>query len=164
MTENNYINEQLLKQISAEQNVKISQIKEVLKLLNEGATVPFIARYRKEQTGGLDEEQIRAIWQQWDYGQKLAERKEDVMRLIEEKGKLTPEIKQAILDATKLSEIEDIYRPFREKKKTRATEAKRKGLEPLRNIYFLSQQKEMFSKKLVNMLLKKLLKNLKKKA
>ena len=137
MTENNYINEQLLKQISAEQNVKISQIKEVLKLLNEGATVPFIARYRKEQTGGLDEEQIRAIWQQWDYGQKLAERKEDVMRLIEEKGKLTPEIKQAILDATKLSEIEDIYRPFREKKKTRATEAKRKGLEPLAE-YLLS--------------------------
>ena len=82
MTENNYINEQLLKQISAEQNVKISQIKEVLKLLNEGATVPFIARYRKEQTDGLDEEQIRAIWQQWDYGQKLAERKEDVMRAI----------------------------------------------------------------------------------
>lgn len=131
MAENNYINEQLLNQISTEQNVKISQIKEVLKLLDEGATVPFIARYRKEQTGGLDEEQIRAISQEWEYGQKLAERKEDVMRLIEEKGKLTPEIKKAIIESTKLAEIEDIYRPYREKKKTRATEAKRKGLEPL---------------------------------
>lgn len=137
MAENNYINEQLLNQISAEQNVKISQIKEVLKLLDDGATVPFIARYRKEQTGGLDEEQIRAISQEWEYGQKLAERKEDVMRLIEEKGKLTPEIKKAIIESTKLAEIEDIYRPYREKKKTRATEAKRKGLEPLA-VYLLS--------------------------
>lgn len=137
MAENNYINDQLLKQISTEQNVKISQIQEVLKLLNEGATVPFIARYRKEQTGGLDEEEIRAIWQEWDYGQKLAERKQDVMRLIEEKGKLTPEIKKAIIESTKLSELEDIYRPYREKKKTRATEAKRRGLEPLAE-YLLS--------------------------
>lgn len=131
MVENNYINEQLLKRIQAEQNVKIAQIKAVLQLIEEGGTVPFIARYRKEATGGLDEEQIRAIYQEWDYGQKLIERKQDIMRLIEEKGKLTEELKTEIINANKLSELEDIYRPYKEKKKTRATDAKRKGLEPL---------------------------------
>lgn len=141
MVENNYINEQLLKQIEAEQNVSVPQIKAVLKLIEEGGTVPFIARYRKEVTGGLDEEQIRAIYQEWEYGQKLAERKEDIMRLIEEKGKLTAELKEAIVSSTKLSELEDIYRPFKEKKKTRATEAKRRGLEPLSE-YLLSFPKE----------------------
>lgn len=137
MTENNYMNEQLLAQISKEQNVSKKQIEEVLKLLGEGATVPFIARYRKEATGGLDEEQIRAISTEYEYGIKLQDRKDDVMRLIEEKGKLTPEIKKAILDSNKLSEIEDIYRPYKEKKKTRATTAKNKGLEPLAE-YLLS--------------------------
>lgn len=135
--ENNYINDALLGKISREQNVRIGQIRAVLELIEGGATVPFIARYRKEVTGNLDEEQIRAIYQEWDYGQKLAARKEDVMRLIEEKGKLTDEIKMGIINATKLSEIEDIYRPFKEKKKTRATDAKKKGLEPLAE-YLLS--------------------------
>ena len=135
--ENNYINDALLGKISCEQNVRIGQIRAVLELIEGGATVPFIARYRKEVTGNLDEEQIRAIYQEWDYGQKLAARKEDVMRLIEEKGKLTDEIKMGIINATKLSEIEDIYRPFKEKKKTRATDAKKKGLEPLAE-YLLS--------------------------
>ena len=135
--ENNYINDALLGKISREQNVRIGQIRAVLELIEGGATVPFIARYRKEVTGNLDEEQIRAIYQEWDYGQKLAARKEDVMRLIEEKGKLTDEIKAGIINATKLSEIEDIYRPFKEKKKTRATDAKKKGLEPLAQ-YLLS--------------------------
>ena len=135
--ENNYINDALLGKISREQNVIIGQIRAVLELIEGGATVPFIARYRKEVTGNLDEEQIRAIYQEWDYGQKLAARKEDVMRLIEEKGKLTDEIKMGIINATKLSEIEDIYRPFKEKKKTRATDAKKKGLEPLAE-YLLS--------------------------
>ena len=135
--ENNYINDALLGKISREQNVRIGQIRAVLELIEGGATVPFIARYRKEVTGNLDEEQIRAIYQEWDYGQKLAARKEDVMRLIEERGKLTDEIKMGIINATKLSEIEDIYRPFKEKKKTRATDAKKKGLEPLAE-YLLS--------------------------
>ena len=135
--ENNYINDALLGKISREQNVRIGQIRAVLELIEGGATVPFIARYRKEVTGNLDEEQIRAIYQEWDYGQKLAARKEDVMRLIEEKGKLTDEIKMGIINATKLSEIEDIYRPFKEKKKTRATDAKKKGLEALAE-YLLS--------------------------
>lgn len=131
MEENNYINEQLLKKIEEEQNVKASQIQAVLKLIEEGGTVPFIARYRKEATGGLDEEQIRAVYQEWDYGQKLAARKEDIMRLIEEKGKLTEEIKKEIIASTKLAELEDIYRPYKEKRKTRATEARRRGLGPL---------------------------------
>ena len=141
MVENNYINEQLLKKIAQEQKVKVSQILSVLNLIEEGGTVPFIARYRKEATGGLDEEQIRAIYQEWDYGQKLAARKEDVMRLIEEKGKLTEEIKNEIIAASKLAELEDIYRPYKEKRKTRATEAKRRGLEPLAE-YLLSFPKE----------------------
>lgn len=137
MEENNYINEQLLQKIGQEQNVKANQIKAVLKLIEEGGTVPFIARYRKEATGGLDEEQIRAIYKEWEYGQKLAARKEDIMRLIAEKGKLTEELKKEIIAADKLAELEDIYRPYKEKKKTRATEAKRKGLEPLAE-YLLS--------------------------
>lgn len=131
MVENNYINDQLLAKIAAEQNVKITQIQAVLKLIEDGGTVPFIARYRKEATGGLDEEKIRSIYTEWEYGQKLAERKEDIMRLIAEKGKLTEELRTAIISSSKLSELEDIYRPFKEKKKTRATDAKRKGLEPL---------------------------------
>ena len=135
--ENNYINDVLLEKIARAQNVRISQILAVLGLIEQGGTVPFIARYRKEVTGNLDEEQIRAIYQEWEYGQKLAQRKEDVMRLIEEKGKLTDEIRNAIINADKLAVIEDIYRPFKEKKKTRATDAKKKGLEPLA-LYLLS--------------------------
>ena len=137
MVENNYINEELLKQIAEKLQVSIAQIKAVLKLIEDGGTVPFIARYRKEVTGGLDEDQIRAIYTEWEYGQKLAERKEDIMRLIAEKGKLTEEIRNQIVVSNKLSELEDIYRPFKEKKKTRATEAKRRGLEPLAT-YLLS--------------------------
>ena len=137
MIEINYINDQLLHKIEVEQHVSIPQILAVLKLIEEGGTVPFIARYRKEVTGGLDEDQIRAIYQEWEYGQKLAERKEDIMRLIEEKGKLTEELRAQIVASDKLSELEDIYRPFKEKKKTRATEAKRRGLEELAN-YLLS--------------------------
>ena len=101
--ENNYINDALLGKISREQNVRIGQIRAVLELIEGGATVPFIARYRKEVKGNLDEEQIRAIYQEWDYGQKLAARKEDVMRLIEEKGKLTDRIKMGMINTTKLS-------------------------------------------------------------
>lgn len=141
MIENNYINDELLKQISEKLVVSITQIKAVLKLIEDGGTVPFIARYRKEVTGGLDEDQIRAIYTEWDYGQKLAERKEDIIRLIEEKGKLTDELRQQIVSAVKLTELEDIYRPFKEKKKTRATDAKKKGLEPLAE-YLLSFPKE----------------------
>ena len=112
--ENNYINDVLLQKIAKAQNVRVTQIMAVLALIEQGGTVPFIARYRKEITGNLDEEQIRAIYQEWEYGQKLAQRKEDVMRLIEEKGKLTDEIRNAIINADKLAVIEDIYRPFKD--------------------------------------------------
>ena len=112
-------------------NLKEKQIVAVLDMLKEGATIPFIARYRKERTGSLDEEQIREIEKTYKYQTNLMEKKEDVIRLIEEKGMLTSELKQQIMDALKLSEVEDLYRPYKEKKKTKATEAIKMGLEPL---------------------------------
>ena len=107
------------------------QINNVLTMLAEGATIPFIARYRKEQTGGLTEDQIRAIEEQYKYQENLLNRKEDVIRLIDEKGLLTDEIKEAVMKCTKLTEVEDVYRPYKEKKKTKASEAIKNGLEPL---------------------------------
>lgn len=121
----------LYQQIAKQLNITTNQINAVLKLLEEGSTVPFIARYRKEVTGALDEEQIREISKTYEYGVNLQQRKDDVIRLIDEKGMLTPELKNQILKAEKLTEIEDLYRPFKEKKKTRSTMAKAKGLEPL---------------------------------
>ncbi|PKK96373.1 MAG: RNA-binding transcriptional accessory protein, partial [Tenericutes bacterium HGW-Tenericutes-3] len=109
------------------------QVVSVLNLLDEGNTIPFIARYRKEATGGLDEEQINEIFKQWEYANNLLDRKEAVIRLIDEKGMLTDDLKKEILDAKKLVEVEDLYRPFKEKKKTKATEAVAKGLEPFAN-------------------------------
>ncbi|PPJ98717.1 RNA-binding transcriptional accessory protein, partial [Staphylococcus aureus] len=103
----------------------------VLTLLEEKNTVPFIARYRKEVTGGLDEVEIKEIETEYRYMENLQKRKEDVVRSIEEQGMLTDELKKEIMEQTKLQRVEDLYRPFKQKKKTRATEAKRKGLEPL---------------------------------
>jgi len=123
--------ESLYKEIEKNLKVKTKQTHAVLTMLKEGSTVPFIARYRKEATGGLDEDQIREISKAYEYGVNLEERKLDVIRLITEKGMMTPELLSAIKATQKLTEIEDLYRPFKEKKKTRATEAKRKGLEPL---------------------------------
>lgn len=123
--------EKLYKAIESQLKVSSKQIQSVLKLLEEGGTVPFIARYRKEQTGGLDEEQIREISKAYEYGVNLQQRKEDVLRLIGEKGMLTDDLKAQILRSQKLTEVEDLYRPYKEKKKTRATTAKAKGLEPL---------------------------------
>ncbi len=125
------MNEIIVSEIANELNVKESQVTTVLKLLEEGNTIPFIARYRKEQTGALDEEQIRSIDEVYQYQVNLAKRKEDVIRLIDEKGLLTEELKNEILHASKLVEVEDLYRPYKEKKKTKATEAIKKGLEPL---------------------------------
>jgi len=126
----NYV-ESLYKQIEKNLKVKSKQIESVLTMLEEGSTVPFIARYRKEATCGLDEDQIREISKAYEYGVNLEERKLDVIRLITEKGMMTPELEAEIKSTQKLTEVEDLYRPFKEKKKTRATEAKRKGLEPL---------------------------------
>jgi len=124
------MNEQIINKIAEDNNIKTSQIKSVLKLLEEGNTIPFIARYRKEATGSLDEEQIRIINEHYTYQVNLLKRKEDVIRLIDEKGMLTEELKNEILNAQKLVDVEDLYRPFKEKKKTKATEAMAAGLEP----------------------------------
>lgn len=128
-----YINESLIKQVAKTQGITVKQVETVLELLDEGNTVPFIARYRKEKTNSLDEEQIRAIQKEYEYGKNLQDRKEDIIRLIDEKGLLTEELTKAINACDKLIDLEDIYRPYKEKKKTKATEAIRMGLEPLAN-------------------------------
>lgn len=125
------MNEEIIKRISHELKITEEQIQNTLSMLEEGNTVPFIARYRKEQTKGLDEEQILYIQKQYDYQLKLAERKEAVLKLIGDQGKLTDEIKKSVEEATKLSQVEDIYRPYAQKKKTRATTAIKLGLQPL---------------------------------
>ena len=125
------LNESVISQITKNLGITKKQVITVLDLLSEGNTVPFIARYRKEQTGALDEEQIRDINKEYEYKQNLLKRKEDVIRLIDEKGMLTEELEQEILKAEKLVDVEDLYRPFKEKKKTKATMAIKKGLGPL---------------------------------
>ena len=128
------MNENIIKEISSDLSVSVKQVESTLKLLEDGNTIPFIARYRKEATGNLDEEQIREISDVYLYQVNLLKRKEDVIRLIDEKGLLTDELKDNIMKCSKLVEIEDIYRPFKEKKKTKATEAIKNGLEPLAKI------------------------------
>ena len=128
------MNENIIKEISNDLKVNTLKVEATLKLLSEGNTIPFIARYRKEVTGNLDEEQIRKISDVYEYQMNLLKRKEDIIRLIDEKGLLTEELKNNILKCTKLVEVEDIYRPFKEKKKTKATEAIKNGLEPLAKI------------------------------
>ena len=125
------MNTELIKEISNELNVKTSQIKATLELLSEGATIPFIARYRKEKTGALNEEQIKKIEESYTYQINLLKRKEDVIRLIDEKGLMNDALKESIMNASKLVEVEDLYRPYKEKKKTKATDAINNGLEPL---------------------------------
>ena len=125
------MNEDIIKDIANNLNIGENQVSVVLSLLSEGNTIPFIARYRKEATGALNEEEIRSINEVYEYQVNLLKRKEDVIRLIDEKGLLTDEIKNNIMACTKLVEVEDIYRPYKEKKKTKATEAIKNGLEPL---------------------------------
>ncbi|WP_142955177.1 Tex family protein [Bacillus pseudomycoides] len=121
----------LMKMLVKELGFTEKQVRHVIQLTEEGNTVPFIARYRKEWTGSLDEVQIRAILERWQYMMQLEDRKEEVLRLINEKGKLTEDLHHHILSATKLQEVEDLYRPYKEKRRTKATIAKDKGLEPL---------------------------------
>lgn len=125
------MNEFIIKEIANNLNITDKQVEVVLSMLAEGNTVPFIARYRKEATGALDEETIRSINEVYEYQVNLLKRKEDVIRLIDEKGMLTDELKNSIMNCTKLVEVEDLYRPYKEKKKTKATEAIALGLEPL---------------------------------
>ncbi|MFE4133026.1 Tex family protein [Peribacillus sp. YIM B13482] len=122
---------ELIKQISNELTLKNNQVQNVIQMLQEGNTVPFIARYRKEMTGSLDEVQIRSVMERWNYLENLGQRKMEVTRSIGEQGKLTEELKRQIEKATKLQEVEDLYRPFKQKRRTKATVAKEKGLEPL---------------------------------
>ena len=125
------MNETIIKEIAKDLDITDKQVSTVLALLSDGNTIPFIARYRKEATGALDEEAIRKINEVYEYQVDLLKRKEDVIRLIDEKGLLTDELKNAILNCSKLVEVEDLYRPYKEKKKTKATEAIKMGLEPL---------------------------------
>ena len=125
------MNEVVINELVEKLGINKNQIEIVLKLLNDGCTIPFIARYRKEATGALDENQINEIEKEYTYFNNLLERKETVIRLIDEKGLLTEELKQNILKCEKLTEVEDLYRPYKEKKKTKASEAIKMGLEPL---------------------------------
>ena len=135
------MNEDIIKQIALELNIRVEQVKSTLKMLEDGNTIPFIARYRKEVTGNLDEEQIRSISEVYEYQVNLLKRKEDVIRLIDEKGLLTDKIKTEVMNASKLVEVEDLYK---EKKKTKATEAIKNGLEGLAKI-ILSFPKELYA-------------------
>ena len=132
--------EKIIKTIAEELNIKPSQVENTIKLIDEGNTIPFIARYRKEVTGGLSDEVLRNLGERLNYLRNLEQRKEEVVKSIDEQGKLTDEILQAVAIAKTLAEVEDVYRPYKQKKKTRATVAKAKGLEPLAEI--IKEQKE----------------------
>ncbi|MTI81130.1 MAG: RNA-binding transcriptional accessory protein [Firmicutes bacterium] len=131
----------IIRQVAEATGIKSNQVTKTISLLDEGNTVPFISRYRKEVTGELSEVQVREIDEKLKFFRNLAQRKEEVLRLIDEQGKLTPELKQQILNATKITDVEDLYRPYRQKRRTKATMAKEKGLQPLAE-YLISFPKE----------------------
>ena len=143
------MNDDIVGSIALEQNIGADQVKKTLSLLEEGNTIPFIARYRKEFTGGLDEDKIKSISLVYEYECNLLKRKEDVIRLIDEKGLLTDELRDSILKCKKLVDVEDIYRPYKEKKKTKATDAINNGLEPLAKI-ILSFPDSLYVDKFLN--------------
>ena len=132
--------EKIIKTIAEELNIKSSQVEATIKLIDEGNTIPFIARYRKEVTGGLSDETLRTFFDRLNYLRNLEQRKQEVINSIEEQGKLTDEILQNVAIAKTLAEVEDIYRPYKQKKKTRATVAKAKGLEPLAGIIMKQEE------------------------
>ena len=132
--------EKIIQIIAGELGVKYGQVENTVKLIDEGNTIPFIARYRKEVTGGLSDEQLRDLGERLSYLRNLETRKEEVRNSIEEQGKLTDEIVVALENAKILAEVEDIYRPYKQKKRTRATIAKEKGLEPLADIIFAQEE------------------------
>lgn len=146
------MNEEVISKVSKKINLKEYQIKNVIGMLSEGATIPFMARYRKEVTGNLNEDELRLIETEYNYMVNLQNRKEDVKRLINEKGMLTDELVKAIDEATKLSEVEDIYTPFKEKRKTKGTEAIKLGLEPLAKIIMTlpNKSREEIAKEFLN--------------
>lgn len=131
--------DKIINNIAEELKIKTSQVEATIRLIDEGNTIPFIARYRKEVTGGLSDEVLREFGERLNYLRNLEKRKEEVIKSIEEQGKLTEEITKSLEDAKTLAEVEDIYRPYKPKKKTRATVAKAKGLEPLAEIIFIQE-------------------------
>ena len=134
--------EKIIKIIVEELNISKAQVEATIKLIDEGNTIPFIARYRKEVTGGLSDETLRTFYERLNYLRNLEQRKQEVINSIEEQGKLTDEILQNVAIAKTLAEVEDIYRPYKQKKKTRATVAKAKGLEPLAEIIIAQEEKK----------------------
>ena len=128
--------DKIINRIAEELNVKNTQVENAVKLIDDGNTIPFIARYRKEVTGGLSDEILRNLFERLNYLRNLETRKQEVIKSIDEQGKLTDELTIAIASAETLAEVEDLYRPFKQKKKTRATVAKAKGLEPLTKIIY----------------------------
>lgn len=134
--------DKIFKKIAEELNIREVQVNDTVKLIDDGNTIPFIARYRKEVTGNLSDETLRDLDERLKYLRNLEDRKEEIIRLIDEQEKLTEELKEKISGAMILSELEDIYRPYRPKKRTRATIAKEKGLEPLSNIIYLQLEKK----------------------
>ena len=134
--------EKIINQIASELNVKNTQVENAVKLIDEGNTIPFIARYRKEVTGGLSDEILRTLGERLTYLRNLETRKGEVIKSIDEQGKLNDELTIAIASAETLAEVEDLYRPYKQKKKTRATVAKAKGLEPLANMIFEQKEKK----------------------
>lgn len=131
--------EKIYRVIAGEMGITPGQVERTARLLDEGNTIPFLARYRKEVTGNLDEEQLRLLDQRLNYLRNLSRRQEEVVRLIEEQGKLTPELEKEIRAATVLQEVEDLYLPFRPKRQTRAAKARARGLEPFARFLFSRQ-------------------------
>ena len=131
------INERLVKEFK----LKPFQVENAIKLIDEGNTIPFIARYRKEQTGEMSDEQLRDMFDRLNYLRNLEKRKEEVIRLIDEQGKLDENLKNSILSSETMTEVEDLYRPYKQKKRTRATIAKEKGLEPLALVIYNQTEK-----------------------
>ena len=131
----------IMKKIAAELGVRANQVEAAVKLIDEGCTIPFIARYRKEATGALNDEQLRDLYDRLVYLRNLEEKKQTVLASIEEQGKLTEELRSQILAAETQVAVDDLYRPYRPKRRTRATIAKEKGLEPLANILMLQMLK-----------------------
>ena len=129
----------LMKQLQMELGIRLEQVEAAVKLIDEGNTIPFIARYRKEVTGALNDKVLRNLYDRLTYLRNLEEKKQSVVNSIEEQGKLTEELKKAIYEATTLVAVEDLYRPYRPKRRTRATIAKDKGLEPLANVILLQK-------------------------
>ena len=127
----------LIAQLARELNLKAANVEAAVKLIDEGNTIPFISRYRKEATGGMDDVALRALDERLSYLRNLEQRKEDVILLIDAQGKLTPELEQQIREATQLQRVEDLYKPYRKKRMTRAQKAREAGLEPLANMVIM---------------------------